>query len=197
MTRYILLTFFLTIQCSHAAVIDFESGFDPAFTYLGGIAIGDLTGVTEPSGYVNVSAFTSSAHLAANAFESSPTDYLWNEAGTFDLNSFVFAGAWGTQTFTFQGFLDGVMTENTSFFATLDASLVTLDWMGIDQFRILTGDDFIQDPSLLGSGQHYAIDNITYSVSEVPVPAAAWLMGSGLLGLLGFGRKNKVQTVAV
>jgi len=29
------------------------------------------------------------------------------------------------------------------------------------------------------------------SVSEVPVPAAVWLMGSGLLGLMGFNRKAK------
>mgnify|MGYP000701021956 CR=1 FL=1 len=28
-------------------------------------------------------------------------------------------------------------------------------------------------------------------VSAVPVPAAVWLMGSGLLGLMGFSRKNK------
>lgn len=29
------------------------------------------------------------------------------------------------------------------------------------------------------------------NTSPVPVPAAVWLMGSGLLGLLGFGRKSK------
>jgi len=29
------------------------------------------------------------------------------------------------------------------------------------------------------------------SPSAVPVPAAVWLMGSGLLGLMGFSRKNK------
>ena len=34
------------------------------------------------------------------------------------------------------------------------------------------------------------------SVSNVPIPAAVWLMGSGLLGLLGFSRKNKSQVVA-
>ena len=30
----------------------------------------------------------------------------------------------------------------------------------------------------------------------VPLPAAFWLMDSGILGLLGFRHKNKVQTVA-
>ena len=28
-------------------------------------------------------------------------------------------------------------------------------------------------------------------ISKVPVPAAVWLMGSGLLGLIGFSRKSK------
>jgi hypothetical protein len=34
-------------------------------------------------------------------------------------------------------------------------------------------------------------------VSMVPSPPAVWLMGSGLLGLMGFSRKNKVQPDAV
>jgi hypothetical protein len=34
-----------------------------------------------------------------------------------------------------------------------------------------------------------ALDN--YSVSAVPIPAALWLFGSGLIGLIGFARHNK------
>lgn len=45
--------------------------------------------------------------------------------------------------------------------------------------------------SLDGSG------NLAYSLagapSEVPVPAAAWLLGSGLFGLVGVARRRKVQ----
>ena len=33
--------------------------------------------------------------------------------------------------------------------------------------------------------------NANFNVSAVPVPAAAWLMGSGLLGLLGMARRKK------
>ncbi len=39
-----------------------------------------------------------------------------------------------------------------------------------------------------GVGIHFAMDNFTYS--PVPVPAAVWLFGSGLLGLMGFSRRK-------
>jgi hypothetical protein len=31
----------------------------------------------------------------------------------------------------------------------------------------------------------------TWAVSSVPVPSAVWLFGSGILGLIGFSRKEK------
>lgn len=37
----------------------------------------------------------------------------------------------------------------------------------------------------------FALSHVAaYSVSEVPVPAAVWLFGSGLIGLLGFARRK-------
>jgi len=42
------------------------------------------------------------------------------------------------------------------------------------------------------SGAGYYTNNLTHDVSQVPVPAAIWLMGSGLLGLMGVARKKKV-----
>jgi len=37
--------------------------------------------------------------------------------------------------------------------------------------------------------EHTLVD--TFTVSAVPVPAAAWLFGSGLIGLVGFARRKK------
>jgi hypothetical protein len=34
-------------------------------------------------------------------------------------------------------------------------------------------------------------DDVTFGVSAVPVPAAAWLFGSGLIGLIGIARRKK------
>jgi hypothetical protein len=41
-----------------------------------------------------------------------------------------------------------------------------------------------------------AIDDIRYGVSSVPVPAAVWLFGSGLVGLVGASRRKKAVAVA-
>lgn len=50
------------------------------------------------------------------------------------------------------------------------------------------------------SGLSYNYDGITDGrnddLSQVPVPAAVWLFGSGLMGLLGFNRKRS-QSLAV
>jgi len=47
----------------------------------------------------------------------------------------------------------------------------------------------------LNMGGSGAIDNITFTAAEmpqVPAPAAVWLFGSGLIGLVGFARRKKV-----
>ena len=36
-----------------------------------------------------------------------------------------------------------------------------------------------------------SIDNVIVNASVVPVPAAVWLFGSGLIGLVGFARRKK------
>lgn len=37
----------------------------------------------------------------------------------------------------------------------------------------------------------FAIDNLTIGASAIPVPAAIWLFGSGLIGLIGIARRKK------
>jgi len=36
----------------------------------------------------------------------------------------------------------------------------------------------------------YAFDNFSITASTVPIPAAVWLFGSGLLGMIGVARKK-------
>lgn len=51
-------------------------------------------------------------------------------------------------------------------------------------FLTLTGNSFGTVARLAG------LEDVSASVSEVPVPAAAWLFGSALIGLGGFARKR-------
>jgi hypothetical protein len=80
---------------------------------------------------------------------------------------------------------------------------VTNDSLGIEFFGL--GDDSgeariagIQFYITGNEPAGYAIDNLTFALSEteytpspVPLPAAAWLFGSGMLGLLGVSRRKK------
>jgi hypothetical protein len=48
--------------------------------------------------------------------------------------------------------------------------------------------------SVNGQESYWTLDaatgNVTWNVASVPVPAAVWLLGSGLLGLIGVGRRK-------
>jgi hypothetical protein len=65
------------------------------------------------------------------------------------------------------------------------SGIKTNDLTGIANIVISTVD--ISDPGTFSAGAN---------ITATPLPAAVWLMGSGLLGVLGLGRKNKVQAVA-
>jgi hypothetical protein len=70
----------------------------------------------------------------------------------------------------------------------------TLEFLG---FRTLTGSGFtVEDSFRVLENDSASVDlvgRITSTPSAVPVPAAVWLFGSGLLGLYGIGKQRKKQ----
>jgi len=89
----------------------------------------------------------------------------------FDDGNFVFTGIFGTGgtiTQTVLGVAPGVTTNLFTGFVGLSSLVVTSN-----------------------DGAFPVMDNITVDVSAVPVPAAVWLFGSGLLGLIGIARRKK------
>jgi hypothetical protein len=40
-----------------------------------------------------------------------------------------------------------------------------------------------------GGTQTFGMDNVTYAI--IPIPAAAWLFGSGVIGLIAFAKRRK------
>ncbi len=58
-----------------------------------------------------------------------------------------------------------------------------------DVFLFLGGEDNTPIAAISFTGDDFFLDDVGFNV--VPVPAALWLFGSGLLGLVGLARKRK------
>ena len=75
--------------------------------------------------------------------------------------------------------LDSVLTPAGGFFGLISDT-------SIGRFLIVNGEF---SP---GNNDRFFIDNFSaYSVSPIPVPAAVWLFGTALIGLVGFSKRRK------
>lgn len=112
-----------------------------------------------------------------------------------------------TSTYKFSGLIDGVSNA-------AECSAAGGEWQShayagyayilrADGLRIIEAIDYSEYSDL--SNVPYVVDGVAYNYDEngnlvaiadlsaVPVPAAAWLFGSGLLGLMGVARRKKQQ----
>lgn len=106
-------------------------------------------------------------------------------AGTFDITTGVgsqeIIGCTGNANVC--GGIDpvvGTPSAFTPYSAVNIANGATLDW-----------DTITMGQTVPNFGLFDSISNLSASPSAVPVPAAAWLFGSALLGLAGIGRNRK------
>ena len=97
-----------------------------------------------------------------------------------------------------------ISIDLTEFFANPDGATVTFTRDGgFSQSFTLDANFFVPETFFFDSAfagttslrfdnvvPFYQFDNIEVTVSPVPVPAAAWLFGSALLGFFGFRRKS-------
>ncbi len=79
--------------------------------------------------------------------------------------------------------VDGVNHVYSTTFAG-DQSIPTGVYLAFEDFKGFDNPDF----NYLDA--QFVISNVTNGTPDVPVPAAAWLMGSGLLGLAGVARRR-------
>jgi hypothetical protein len=98
----------------------------------------------------------------------------------YDFNLKKTAGIWNVQTydngFSFQNFLK--LTDVTENIVGGELYLSgNLKWTGLWA-------------SLVGANTNTVVGTFNLAPSAVPVPAAVWMFGSGLIGLIGFGRKR-------
>ena len=88
--------------------------------------------------------------------------------------------------------LGGGIAEGT--FSTASLSFVTGADVLMNQalgIRLINQND-IDLSNLADWASSVDFDDVQLSVSAVPVPAAVWLFGTALIGLVGFGKRRKV-----
>ena len=135
-----------------------------------------------PSGFVNS---TLSAPNVAYNDQANPATI--SSSTGFNLVDANFAGAWndGLQ-------IDAIAFSNTTFYSTTftvnstGTTDIAFNWNNITSvtFSSYSGTDAGYGPS----GEQFVMDNLT--ISTTPIPAAFWLVGSALAGLLGFVRRK-------
>ncbi|MDH3948640.1 MAG: VPLPA-CTERM sorting domain-containing protein [Gammaproteobacteria bacterium] len=165
-----------------------ESGSDVILSSVGGTL--DLTGLT----------FDSTSNGGTTNAVIDP-DALLVAVGTTDNVFDRYAGASGpaafgsgtTQVFadSYSGDLFGVSNFTGSLWIAVPTGFTSGGTLGA-----ASGTWLNQSFATLGMtpGTYvwsWASDSITLQVSAVPVPAAVWLFGSGLLGLIGIARRKK------
>ncbi len=96
--------------------------------------------------------------------------------------------------------LSGGGVSKTSILAGGTGAGLTADWTNFGEVSLTAGDDVsggltVEFTAICGADagcfSNLAIDNVEVNAQVVPVPAAVWLFGSGLLGLVGVARRKK------
>lgn len=96
------------------------------------------------------------------------------------------AGTWTVGNCGLLGCNNALMSEGTAEF----------NWNGVDggaYYLNYAGTVPAGDPSGFGGVQYYLHLEGNVTVAAVPVPAAVWLFGSGLVGLVGVARRKQKQ----
>jgi len=91
------------------------------------------------------------------------------------------------------GFSSSVLTDANGEYSLVGAGFIESYWIFVDTAP--TGFTATTSTSILYSGvlNGAEITNADFGFQAVPVPAAIWLFGSGLLGLLGVARRNRIS----
>jgi len=181
MKKLLLMSAILALSLSataNAAALDFTAMADQTVTSIGGVTF-SLAGTGELGGPTTDSRYGGG---------------LWNSAdGAYYPTNTILKAEFDTNASGIMFDFDNEGSKLTSW-SLFDSSniLITTGALSTGFFDLssYTGVKSIEWNNG-GNNWLFALETLTYETSAVPVPAAVWLMGSGLLGLMGFSRKNK------
>jgi hypothetical protein len=146
-----------------------------------------------PFGLVNGSTITASGTFDDSVISSSPYTVYFNSSNLGNTMTIV-AGSLPldqTQEDSY-GPLDGaeLVFDSSADFKGIDFHKGFPDFSAFDSFTGIPSSTFAINDSDFNEVDGHWIAN-TFSMTPVPVPAAVWLFGSGLLGLAGVARRKK------
>lgn len=203
--KRLLITFIAMASSAsvNAALIDFEGIASPgsyenniSHLYINNFDIYQSHGHVISSTYVNADEPNNyNSHNTDNG-----TDWLFNDrpvptspaepmylsqigGGSFSIQSMDFAASGTTPSLvTLEGtyFAGGTITESIWFTPYFDTYTFSAAWSGLSEISFIGQESQMYDNFVLNE-----------PVVVVPVPAAIWLFGSGLIGLIGFSRNRK------
>lgn len=185
----------------------------------GGFETGDFTGWAQFPGSLGAAGQTiiapgNGSAYAANLNEPNPAANIikqanlrpgeWTPGQSIDI-SFDYRGSAGNGGVLFaELFMElsgGGVGPGSGIFATIAAP--TASWQTFTSTGLVAGPDTSGGVTLqlnatcgavAGCFSNFDIDNVTITAdlpAAVPVPAAVWLFGSGLVGLIGMARRKK------
>ena len=179
-----------------------NSTIDPITSYEYGIGNGFTPNIT-------VSYFPDPIASSGNSFSLWPSGYgdLTNALGhsSFNvpgevvltpdlgnhviLNSFDIAG-WSSSTYIDQQ----IRVLNESGIVLFDSGLIDVNTAFPSSHLTFTFAPIVSAEALhieISDVGNLGLDNVNFDQAVVPIPAAAWLFGSGLIGLIGIARRRK------
>lgn len=102
-------------------------------------------------------------------------------SNVFSLDSFYVTTDADGYNIYYSGYLNNSLVASGQITATIHSNQYFVDLSSLSEWGAI---DKINFSSSGTYSAHVCLDNITYS--SVPIPAALWLLSSGLLGLLGY-----------
>jgi len=177
---------------SHAAIITHD--FAGAFTFVDDTLLADFAELT-PGNFSLASDVSGSIVYDDASLANSGEEFLGVVSFTLNLGDITYTEAddigFGTPDTTELAFLDGVLQDVLFIAESASTSGITGDPLW--EFAI-SGNvfDYI-DLREFGAPPIIASGIIDYNPTVVPVPAAVWLFGSGLIGLVGVARRKNIS----